>query len=161
MTLTLLNLEKAIRSQGFTTVEENGDLFILQKEKQIITTLRIEEDKKRVLIRSHIQALRIDESRRAGVVEFFNVLNGHADLYASFYVDHAGACWITGLVSLRGSKMGSSAFENIDLAPALLSCVRGAERLREVFDQFPDQSFDVIAAAEFFFSGGQVLPGDL
>jgi hypothetical protein len=124
---TLLDLEKAIRSQGFTPVEENGDLFILQKEKQIITTLRIEEDKKRILIRSHIQNLRLDESRRSGVVE------------------------------LRSSN----AFEEAHLAPALLSCVRGAERLREVFDQFPDQSFDVIAAAEFFFSGGQVLPADL
>jgi hypothetical protein len=158
MNLTISDLEKAIRSLGFSPVEENGNLFILQKEKQIITTLRIEAEMKRILVRSHIQALRIDESRRAGVVEFFNVLNGHAGLYASFYVDHAGACWITGLVSLRGSKTG---FENIDLAPALLSCVRGAERLREVFDQFPDQSFDVIAAAEFFFSGGQVLPADL
>jgi len=156
MNLTITDLEKTIRSLGFTPVEENGNLFILQKEKQIITTLRIEADQKRILVRSHIQALRIDESRRAGVVEFFNVLNGHAGLYASFYVDHAGACWITGLVSLRANT-----FEEIDLAPALLSCVRGAERLREVFDQFPDQSFDVIAAAEFFFSGGQVLPGDL
>ena len=157
MNLTLSDLEKAIQSLGFTPVEENGNLFILQKEKQIITTLRIEAEMKRILVRSHIQGLRIDESRRAGVVEFFNVLNGHAGLYASFYVDHAGSCWITGLVSLRGSN----ALGNLDLAPALLSCVRGAERLREVFDQFPDQSFDVIAAAEFFFSGGQVLPGDL
>jgi Ni,Fe-hydrogenase III component G len=157
MNLTISDLEKAIRSLGFTPVEENGNLFILQKEKQIITTLRIEEEVKRILVRSHLQTLHIDESRRAGVVEFFNVLNGHAGLYASFYVDHAGACWITGLVSLRGSNV----FENSDLAPALLSCVRGAERLREVFDQFPDQSFDVIAAAEFFFSGGQVLPAAL